>query len=155
MILSREVSTSSSESEPITLRRVVTVSCSIATSRLATSYVARNGVGDREVEDRVDRDRHVVLGDHGLRREGDHLLPHVDQGPEPVDERDEEVQARVERAVVATEPLDDAGARLRHDPNGARDRDQDDQADADPDHERCDRGDAHTPNLDRVADVEP
>ena len=37
LILSREVSVSSSESEPITLRSVVTESCSIASTRLATS----------------------------------------------------------------------------------------------------------------------
>jgi hypothetical protein len=41
LILSREVSVSSSESEPITLRSVVTDSCSIASTRFATSYVDR------------------------------------------------------------------------------------------------------------------
>ena len=131
LILSREVSTSSSESEPITLRSVVTVSCSIANRRLGDLVGGAERVGDREVEDRVDRDRHVVLRDHGLRRERDDLLAHVDERPQAVDERHEEMEAGVERALVAAEPLDDARARLRHDPHGAGDRDQDDQPDAD------------------------
>ena len=131
LILSREVSASSSESEPITLRSVVTVSCSIAIRRVGDLVRGAERVGDREVEDRVDRDRHVVLRDHGLRRERDDLLAHVDERPQPVDERHEEVEAGIERALVAAEPLDDAGARLRHDPHGARERDQDDQPDAD------------------------
>jgi hypothetical protein len=42
-MLSREVSVSSSVSPPITLRSVVTVSCSIACSGLAISYVAAFG----------------------------------------------------------------------------------------------------------------
>ena len=44
----------------------------------------------------------------------------------------------IEGAVVAPEALDDAGARLRHDPDRARDGDQDDQPDADADDEGCD-----------------
>ena len=39
----------------------------------------------------------------------------------------------IERALVAAEPLDDAGAGLRDDADGAREREQDDQPDADPD----------------------
>ena len=97
-------------------------------------------VGDLEVEDRVDRDRHVVLRDHRLRRERDDLLAQVDERLQGVDERHQEVQARIERAVVAPEALDDARVRLRDDPDRPRDRDQDDQADADADDEGCDGG---------------
>ena len=79
LILSREVSTSSSESEPITLRSVVTVSCSIAIEQVRDLVRRAERVGDREVEDGVDRDRDVVLRDHGLRRERDDLLAHVDE----------------------------------------------------------------------------
>ena len=43
LTLSREVRVSSSVSPPITLRRVVTVNCSIACSGLAISYVAERG----------------------------------------------------------------------------------------------------------------
>ena len=117
----------------------MTVSCSIA-NRSARDLVRRaERVRDREVEDRIDRDRHVVLRDHGLRRERDHLLAHVDERPQAVEERNEEVETGIERALVAPEALDDAGARLRHDPHGAGDRDQDDQPDADADDEGCDR----------------
>ena len=105
------------------------------------------GIGHGEVEDRIDRDRHVVLRDHRLRRERNHLLAHVDERPEAVDERDEEVQARIEGAVVAPEALDDAGARLRHDPDRPHEGDQDDQPDADADHDGCDGGCAHGSTL--------
>ena len=92
-------------------------------------------VGDREIEDRVDRDRHVVLRDHRLRRERDDLLAQVDERPQAVDEREEEVKAGVEGAVVAPQPLDDARVRLGDDPNRARERNEDNQdengADAD------------------------
>ena len=44
-------------------------------------------------------------------------------GLHAVDVRDDEREPGVERAVVAAEPLDDAGARLRHDPDALRERD--------------------------------
>ena len=77
-------------------------------------------VGDLEVDDGVDAHDEVVLGDHRLRRERDDLLAQVDQRPDAVDERDDEREARGERARVAAEPLDDGGTRLRNDPDGAR-----------------------------------
>ena len=75
------------------------------------------GVGDREVDDGVDADHEVVLGDHRLRREGDDLLAQVDQRLDAVDERDDEREPGVQRALVAAEALDDARARLRDDPH--------------------------------------
>ena len=64
-------------------------------------------VGDREVEDGVDPDDEVVLGDHRLRRERDDLLAQVDQRLHAVDERHDQRQPGLERALVAAEPLDD------------------------------------------------
>ena len=55
-------------------------------------------VGDLEVDDRVDRDDQVVLGDHRLRREGHHLLAQVDHVADLVDERHHDVQAGGQRA---------------------------------------------------------
>ena len=48
------MSVSSSVIAPTTFRSVVIVSCSIACSMLATSYVACDRVGDLVVDDRVD-----------------------------------------------------------------------------------------------------
>ena len=80
-------------------------------------------VGDGEVEDSVDLDHEVVLGDHRLRRERHDLFAQVDQGLEPVDERHQQRHARAERLVVAAEPLDDARAGLRDDPHRPREQD--------------------------------
>ena len=49
-------------------------------------------VGDREVDDGVDPDHEVVLGDDRLRRERDDLLAQVDQRLDAVDERDDQRQ---------------------------------------------------------------
>ncbi len=83
-------------------------------------------VRDREVDDRVDADDEVVLGDHGLRRERDDLLAEVDQRPHAVDERDEQGEARVQRALEAAEALDHAGLGLRDDLHPRR-RDEEDE----------------------------
>ena len=61
-----------------------------------------------EEHDGVDGDHQVVLGDHRLRREGDDLLAHVDERLEPVDVGHQQRQPGAERALVATQPLDDA-----------------------------------------------
>ncbi len=82
------------------------------------------GVGHLVVDDRVDVHRQVVLGDHGLRRERHDLLAQVDERPEPVDERHQDRQSRVERAAEPAEPLDDAGARLRDDSHRPRQHEQ-------------------------------
>jgi hypothetical protein len=63
----------------------------------------RLGVGDLVVDDRVDRDDEVVLGDHRLRLERDDLLAQVDQRPQPVDERDDDREPWEQRPVVAAE----------------------------------------------------
>ena len=78
----------------------------------------RHRVGHLEVDDGVDRDHQVVLGDHRLRREGDDLLAHVDDVAHAVDERGHHVEARLQRRLVLAETLDDAGTCLRDDPDG-------------------------------------
>ena len=45
-------------------------------------------------------------------------------GSQPVDERHQQRHPWVQRAVVAAEPLDDPGSRLRNDPHSPRERDQ-------------------------------
>ena len=78
----------------------------------------RLGVGDREVQDAVDLDADVVAGDHAGGLERHDLLAQVDHRADAVDERHDDRQARVQRALVAPEALDDAGPRLRDDAHG-------------------------------------
>ena len=73
---------------PITFRSVVTVSMSIALTGFAISYVAALRIGHLVVDDGVDADDEVVLGDHRLRLERDSLLAQVEQRLHAVDERD-------------------------------------------------------------------
>ncbi|ALM42496.1 RTX toxin [Streptomyces sp. FR-008] len=73
------------------------------------------GVGHLVVDDGVDVDDQVVLGDDGLRGERHDLLAEVDAVADRVDEGDDDVEARVEGAGVAAEALDDGGAGLRDD----------------------------------------
>src|SRR6185437_8240096 len=80
-------------------------------------------VGDLEVQDRIDVDYEVVFGDDRLRRERYDLFPQVHAGPHPVDERHDGVEAGVQRPAVGTQPLDDIGARLRHNPDCAAEAD--------------------------------
>ena len=78
----------------------------------------RLGIGHLEVDDRVDAHDEVVLGDDRLRRERDDLLTQVHTRADLVYDGDHEGQSGVEGAVVATEALDDASVRLRHDLDG-------------------------------------
>jgi hypothetical protein len=90
-------------------------------------------VGDLEVDDGVDGHREVVLGDHGLRRERHHLLTQVDPGPDPVHERQQEVQPGSGGLLVLAQPFDHGGLRLRDHHHGLDrgddDRQQDDRDD--------------------------
>ena len=65
----------------------------------------------------------VVAGDDRLRWERDDLLTQVDVRADLVDERDEEVDAALEGAGVAPQPLDDERGLLRHDPHCPHDDD--------------------------------
>jgi hypothetical protein len=73
------------------------------------------GVGDLEVQHGVDLDDQVVLGDDRLGLEGGDLFPQVDLPVDAVDVGDDEVEARLQGAVVAAESFDVAGPGLRHD----------------------------------------
>ena len=95
--------------------------------RQAADHVAQRGGGDLlDAEDVVghavdgarrvvDLERHhgvdghgqVVLGDHGLRREGDHPFTGVHLLAHTVDERDDERQASGQGPGVPAEPFDD------------------------------------------------
>ena len=73
----------------------------------------RLGAGDLEVDHRVDIDREVVLGDHRLRREGDHPLTQIHPGSDPIDERDQQGELAGHRLAVAAESLDHRRLSLR------------------------------------------
>ena len=65
----------------------------------------------------------------GLRREVHDLLAQVDHRPHAIDERRDEREPRLERAVVAAEALEHRGARLGNDadrPRRDKERDDDD-----------------------------
>src|ERR1019366_5720647 len=53
------------------------------------------------------------------------LLAQVDQGLDPVHEREDEVHPRFQGLAVPAEPLDVPGPGLRDDPDGLADREQD------------------------------
>ncbi|MGX1122506.1 hypothetical protein RKD37_007869 [Streptomyces ambofaciens] len=75
----------------------------------------RSWIRDLEVQHGVDLDDQVVLGDDRLGLEGDHLFAQVDHRIDAVDVRDDHAEPGFQRAVVAAEPFDVAGAGLRHD----------------------------------------
>ena len=96
---SREVNASSSVISPMTLRRLVCASLVTARMKFDTLYSSRCGSVGFEVDDGVDRHRHVVLGDDLLRRHVDDLLAHVDD-PDALDEREDHPQAGVGGLLV-------------------------------------------------------
>src|SRR4029453_10666222 len=97
---------------------------------------SRPGVRYLEVDHGVDRNHEVVLGNDWLRREGHHLLTEVEQRQEPVDERNQDGETRVERALVLAEAFNDAGTCLRDDPYRA-DQHDDDKNDENNQHNCC------------------
>jgi hypothetical protein len=80
-------------------------------------------------------DDDVVLGDHRLGLEAHHLLAQVDERLQAIDERHEDRHAGIERALVAAEALDDAGAGLGNDAHRAR-RDEQHEHGDDDDHDQ-------------------
>ena len=93
LICSRLDSTSSSRMSPMTARRVVVAMPCSAPAKFCDVHDAAQRVDDLPVDQEVDVDRRVVLGDRGLARDLDELLAQVDLD-RPVDERDQEAQAR-------------------------------------------------------------
>jgi hypothetical protein len=82
-------------------------------------------VGGFVVHDGVDRHHHVVGGDDLLRGHVDHLLAHVDE-LHRLDERQDQVEARVTRGLVLAETFDEPPLVWPHDLDRA-----DQHADAD------------------------
>ncbi len=76
--------------------------------------VARlGGIEHLEEREPVDGDGGVVLGDDILLRDVDHLLHHVHLAADAVDERNDDVEAGLQRAGVPAEPLDGPIVALR------------------------------------------
>ncbi len=108
-------------------------------------------VGDLGVDQRIDLDHHVVLGDHVLPREHVHGLPQIDPGGAemageriarrrhdhlvPVDvarlvqPRHDQVHPRRQGPVVLPQPLDHHRLRLLHDADAFGDGDDHEQRD--------------------------
>ena len=97
----------------------------------------RTRVGDLEIQHSVDLDDEVVLGDDGLWRERDYLFAQLHYRADPIDERDDEVHAGLQGAMVAAEPLDVACAALRHYAHRPQNGDDDEQDEDQPGDERC------------------
>jgi len=89
-------------------------------------------IGDLEVEDPVDLELRIVLGDANLRWHVERNLAQIVPIGDLVDERNHEAQARLEHFVELAPALDDERALLRHDANPLVDEN-------DRDHEDCER----------------
>ena len=101
------------------------------------------GIHHLQVEDAVDVHLDVVLRDADLLRDIEGILLERVAVADPVDEGEEDVEARVERGPVAAEPLDHERALLRHDDGGTRE----DEEDQDRQHQEDDqRARQHVPS---------
>ena len=90
--------------------------------------VARlGGVEHLEERDAVHRHGGVVLGDHLLLGNVDHLLHHVHLAADAVEIGNDDVQPRRQRAGVFAEPLDGPVIALRHGLDAREQRDNDEQ----------------------------
>ena len=87
------------------------------------AMVSVDGVVFFQVLDAVDLHDRVVLGDHVLRRDLQHLLHHVHLAADPLVHGHEDVQARPHRVRVAAELLDRPLVALRHHPHGLEQHD--------------------------------
>jgi hypothetical protein len=72
----------------------------------------RPRVGHLVVDDGVDAEHEVVLGDHRLRCERHDLLAQVDHLTHAVDHRHQDHEPGGERSRIAAQPLNDAGSCL-------------------------------------------
>ena len=129
LICSRWASSSSSSDWPRTLRSVVWAIWKVARTVVGDLGHGVLGVQHAEVQDGAHPDRDVVAGDDFLGRDlqGDDAQVDLHH---PVDERDDEEQARPLGADQAAEPEDDAALVLLDDlDRGADDRQHDDEQD--------------------------
>ena len=113
----------------MTARSVVVATPWSAPAKLRDVDDALERVDDPPVDQEVDVDRGVVLGDRRLARDLDELLADVDLD-RPIDDRDEEPQARVadHRLVRLAQPEDDHLLVLLDDPDREVHDDQQDDA---------------------------
>jgi hypothetical protein len=84
-------------------------------------------IEDLEEGNAVDGHRGIVLGDHLLFGNVDHLLHHVDLAPDAVEKRHDQVKARRQGVGVLAEPLDGPVPALRHGFHAGEQRDDDEQ----------------------------
>jgi hypothetical protein len=92
------------------------------------SLISRlGGIEHLEEGDAVHRHGGVVLGDHFLLGDVDHLLHHVHLAADGVDEGDDDVQPRRQGVGVFAEPLDGPVIALRHRLDAGDQRDDDEQ----------------------------
>ncbi len=99
---------------------------------IARTVRCEPGIGDLEIQDAVHLQLRVVLGDADLARDVERDLAQIVAVGDAIDERDDEVEPRLEHREETPQPLDDEGVLLRHDADRARDDD-------DGDDEECDR----------------
>src|SRR5439155_13315813 len=74
-------------------------------------------IGDLKIQNAVDLQLRVVLGDADLRRDVERNLPQVMPISDSIDEWDDEIQSRLEYRVKFSPALDDQRALLRDDAN--------------------------------------
>ena len=86
----------------------------IAWLRLDDLVARLRGIEHLVERDAVDRDGGVVLGDHFLLGNVDHLLHHVDLAADAVEIRNDEIEPGRQRVGVFAEPLDGPVVALRH-----------------------------------------
>ena len=98
------------------------------------------GVGDLEVEDAVDLQLRIVLGDADLRRHVERNFAQVVLVRDAIDERDHEIEAGLQHGVEAPESLDDERMLLRHHANRLRNHDERDDEQRDGEQRRADHG---------------
>ena len=77
----------------------------------------------------IHRHRGVIAGDDLLTGNVDHLLHHVHLAPDAVEIRNDEIQARRERAGEFAEPFDGPVIALRHGLHAREQRDDNEQHD--------------------------
>ena len=97
----------------MTVRMLVMVRLTIDGSSCVDLVGGAGGVEHLEEGHAVDAHHGVVPGDDVLARDVEHLLLHVHAVADPLHHRDEDVQARLQRARVAAEVLDGVVLALR------------------------------------------
>ena len=96
-------------------------------------------VGDLEIQDSIDLELRVVLGDADLARHVERYFAQVVLVGDAIDKRNDEIQSRREDGMKSPEALDDQRVLLRNDADCL---DDDDHRD-DKQRERDDRGSHH------------